>query len=195
MYIWQVKTRAAALFPEYSDDMWEISVSSQAQTFIYALLLGAILCFIYDLIRATRFLGADSFVAVFIGDVFFWLVSAITVFIFLVATTNGEIRGYVLWSSAVGFLLYRFTIGKIAFKPIRALFCFIARLIKNASNILARFCLFIEKYLNQFFVNVIVFLKAVLAAIKKVLKNVHCLVYTNRDKNQAGNDFDEQGKK
>lgn len=195
MYIWQAKTPAAALYPEYSDDMWEISIGSQAQTFIYALLLGAILCFIYDIIRVTRVLGADSFVAVFIGDVFFWLVSAVTVFIFLIATTNGEIRGYVLWSGAVGFLLYRFTIGRIVFKPIRVLLCFIARVIKKASDISARFCLLTEGCLNRFFIKVIGFLKAVFRAVKKVLKNVHSLVYyTNKHKNQTGNDFDEQRK-
>ena len=172
LYIWQVKTQAAALYPEYSDDMWEISVNSQAQTFIYALLLGAILCFIYDIIRATRVLGADSFIAVFIGDVFFWLVSAVAVFIFLVATTNGEIRGYVLMSNAVGFLFYRATVGKIVFKPVKVLLCFISRVIKKASDISARFCLFIEGHLNRFFAKVIDSLKSVFSAVKKVLKNV-----------------------
>ena len=161
---------------------------------MYALLLGAILCFIYDIIRATRVLGADSFVAVFIGDVFFWLVSAVAVFIFLVATTNGEIRGYVLMSCAVGFLFYRFTIGRIVFSLVKVLLCFIARVIKKASDISARFCLFMEGYLNRFFAKVIDSLKAAFMAVKKVLKNVCCMVYTNKDKNQTGNDFNEQGK-
>lgn len=53
--------------------------------------------------------------SVFIGDMFFWIVSAFVTFIFLLSRTNGEIRGYVLISMLLGFVIWRITLSKPLF--------------------------------------------------------------------------------
>ena len=149
---------------------------------MYALLLGAILCFFYDIIRVTRLLGANSFFAVFTGDILFWLLSALSTFIFLIATTNGEIRGYVILSSVIGFLLYRFTIGRIVFFSLKTILGFVKRVTIKASDKTAKICYVAERYTNKMFAKLIYYCKVILISVKKLLKNMCRMVYTNRRK-------------
>lgn len=165
--------------------MWEISVLSQAATVFLSILLGAVICTFYDLIRATRKAGANSFFAVFIGDIVFWLVSAVVVFLFLVATTNGEIRGYVLLFAVVGFLLYRLTIGRIVFICLSSVLCFSAKCFKRLVFYIGKFSLYIESRISAF-------CTTVMRALKKLLKSVYSMVYTTKDKKEVGDDIGEQ---
>ena len=161
-------------------------MGSQAANVFLSLCLGVILCAFYDIIRATRKAGADSFAAVFIGDIFFWLVSAFAVFLFLIATTNGEIRGYVLFFAAVGFILYRLTLGRAVFYLLQSFFIFLARVLRKTMFLSAKFCGITEKQLSRF-------IKAVLSRVKKLLKSIYNMVYTKTDKKVTGNDLSEQG--
>lgn len=48
-----------------------------------------------------------------IGDIFFWVFSAICVSIFIYYFNDGIFRSFVIFGCIVGFLLYYFTVGKI----------------------------------------------------------------------------------
>ena len=96
--------------------MWEISLSNQLLTFIYGLVLGIILCGVYDFIRVIVLARKSGRFGIFLGDIVFWIISSIAVFMFLLARTNGELRGYVFLSITVGFLTFKFTLSKLTMK-------------------------------------------------------------------------------
>lgn len=173
--------------------MWEISVNGQITAVIYSLILGAVLGMFYDIIRACRKSGLNSFAAVFICDVFFFAISAVAMFIFLVGATNGEIRGYVIFSCAAGFIVYRLTLSKAVFYLICKLFVFISFVTKRILSLIfegLRFCTipvsFIAKQLK--FTG-----KRIFEALKKLLKNTRDMMYTVKNKKDLEYDADEQG--
>ncbi len=92
--------------------MWEISNNNQITTFVLSLLLGCIFCLSYDILRALRKVCLNSFIAVNICDILYWIIYAFVTFIFLIARTNGEIRGFVLFGELIGFVLFRVSISK-----------------------------------------------------------------------------------
>ncbi|MBO4694109.1 MAG: spore cortex biosynthesis protein YabQ [Clostridia bacterium] len=181
----------AASYPACSDDMWEISIGGQALTCLYSLVLGAVLCVFYDVFRAARKTGVNSFLSVFITDIIFWLVSTVIVFLFLISTTNGEIRGYVILFSILGFLIYRFTIGRVLFYALCRVLKLLSRVWRGFSRLLADFCLITEKGAGILFEGV---KKTILFAVtksKKLLKNIYDMLYTKRHKENLEYDADE----
>lgn len=183
--------QAAVLYRAFSDDMWEISISGQMSACIYSAVFGALLCILYDIIRATRKAGADSFLAVFIGDVLFWLISAVAVFIFLVAVTNGELRGYVLFFCLIGFVIYRFTVGRLTFFFMCKMFSFLAFCIQKLSYALANFGLVIDGWTHRMFSNTFGVLSRFFSRIKKLLKSIYNMLYTKRHKSKTEFDVNE----
>lgn len=171
--------------------MWEIGVGNQTVTFLYSLILGVILCVFYDFIRALRKAGFDSFWAVFLTDIVFWVFSAFAVFIFLISRTNGEIRGYVLFSAVAGFWLFRISFSKFLFPLLSLLFkttlklrsktiCFLDVIYSKINKIISLICSYTLKKL-----------KLATKSIKKLLKNRSKVLYTNINNTDAENVLNE----
>lgn len=93
--------------------MWEISINDQMLTLLYSLCLGVILCIFYDVFRAFHKAGFNSPIQVFIGDILYCVAAAFVTFLFLLSRTNGEIRGYVLASALIGFIITRLTLSRV----------------------------------------------------------------------------------
>lgn len=121
--------------------MWEISSSSQYTCFIYSMILGVELGLIYDFFKIDRIVFKRKSFFVFLQDILFWLIAAFEFFSFSVVFSNGQIRGYLLLGSILGFFIYRLTFSKIINLIIIPL--------KRLKNILKKF------YLN--FINKIVY--------------------------------------
>ncbi len=83
--------------------MWEISSNLQIANFLRAVLLGGFFCLLYDLFSAARKAGANSTAAVFLQDIFYFVIIAPITFCFLLATTNGEVRAYIIFGVFLGF--------------------------------------------------------------------------------------------
>lgn len=96
--------------------MWEINNSLQINSFLYSLILGAIFCAFYDVFRAIRLVTSPKAIIVFIQDIFFFLVVSFITFLVLLALTNGEIRGYILFGIVIGFFAWYFTFSKFLVK-------------------------------------------------------------------------------
>ena len=96
--------------------MWEISNSNQIISFLFSMCLGAIFCIIYDVIRAVRKVCLSSFFAITVTDILLWVFYAFVTFIFLIARTDGEIRGYVLIGELLGFVIIRVSISVWVYK-------------------------------------------------------------------------------
>ena len=86
-------------------------MGDQLLTMLYSVVLGAILCVLYDVMRAVRGAAHHNKLAVFLEDILFWVISAILTFLFLLARTCGVFRGYVAFSMAAGFLIARSTVS------------------------------------------------------------------------------------
>ena len=121
--------------------MWEISSLSQYTCFIYSMILGVELGLIYDFFKIDRIVFKRKSFFVFLQDILFWLIAAFEFFSFSVVFSNGQIRGYLLLGSILGFFIYRLTFSKIINLIIIPL--------KRLKNILKKF------YLN--FINKIVY--------------------------------------
>lgn len=171
--------------------MWEINVVGQAITFALSLALGGVLCTFYDVLRAIRKAGINSFWSVFLTDIIFWVVSAFVTFIFLISRTNGEIRGYVLIGEIFGFVIFRISISKILF----SVFLFLLVNVKKIYMLMAKnfYCLYYKS--ETIFIKIWLIMvkktKRVGKTIKKLLKNRGKLLYTDNNNANMENVVDE----
>ena len=92
--------------------MWEISNSLQAVCFLRAIILGLSLSLFYDIFSALRKSGLNSFFDVLVEDIIFFAVATPIIFLFLIATTNGEVRLYIILGIIIGFLILKLTLSK-----------------------------------------------------------------------------------
>lgn len=104
--------------------MWEISSYSQYICFVYSIVMGCTLCVLYDLFRLDRALFKRSALYVFFQDILFWVISAFVFYSFSVVFSNGQIRGYLLFGTALGFIIFNLTFSRLfrfLIKPVKAL--------------------------------------------------------------------------
>lgn len=96
--------------------MWEISNSLQLLNFLRSCGLGAVLCLLYDCLKAFRKTHYYSILTVFFQDIAYLVLTALIFFVFLLSVTNGEPRGYIFVAAISGFLLCRYTVSRILLK-------------------------------------------------------------------------------
>lgn len=157
--------------------MWEISSTGQLISVFSSIVLGAILCVFYDFLRAMRKAGSNSFLAVTAGDIFFFVLSAFCFFLLSLARTDGEIRGYMLLSTLLGFILCRITLSKAVFFIFTTLLKF---LFKTGKFISLKIMLICEK-IYSFTEHLIIKLKNVIIYIKKCLKKAGKVLYNKKN--------------
>lgn len=157
--------------------MWEIDAYNQTISFVLSACLGALFCVLYDVVRAVRKVCLNSFWAVFFTDIIMWLIYAFATFMFLMARTNGEIRGYILIGELFGFVLFRISISRLLFSA----FCFIFKKIsiikRKISSVISKFYIKFEALGLKIWQGLSKFLKS----IKKLLKNTFKLLYTKKN--------------
>lgn len=155
--------------------MWEISNSLQILSFARSLVLGILICLIYDILRAKRHAVKSTVVAIFFEDIIFSVLTAFITFLFLLSITNGEMRGFVFFGMAIGFLISRISISFIWFKILNYIFI-------NISN--GYVWLFKRIYSGFDYVseNIAYLFKKSKKRVKKVLKKLWCLLYTKEDR-------------
>ncbi|MGN0570692.1 MAG: spore cortex biosynthesis protein YabQ [Candidatus Fimenecus sp.] len=131
------------------------SSEAQIRIFLYAIGFGFFLGAVYDLFRMFRLLFQKTDRAYRVSDLLFALTAGLLVFLFVLTTLNGQIRGYVLCGILFGFLLYAYTFGTFfagrmehAASAIRRFLSAIYR------KISAPFLRFVKKYRAKFAKNV-----------------------------------------
>lgn len=134
------------------------------------------MCLFYDVFRALRAEKACGAVVIFFQDICYWLISAVFVFSFLLVTTNGELRGYVFFGTAVGFFVCRLTLSVIFFKILRFLLRHIIHILSLINSWFARFISAFNRFYTKCF-------KKAGFLLKKLLKSTVGLLYTKRDRN------------
>ncbi len=161
--------------------MWEINLTNQITSFLLSLALGIAFCLVYDILRVAHKLGLNSFWAVFFTDIIYWVVASFVTFLFLIARTNGELRGYIFVGEIIGFFLCRMTISRLFFSVLY--FCFKKLLIlKNIfSGIIFLFYQKFDCFESKIRCLFCRFFKRVVKTVKKVLKKVSKMLYTDKN--------------
>ena len=105
----------------------EFSLATQTVYFLYSILFGIILSAVYDIVRVIRFMGFTKLWQIILSDVVYFFICAVLTFLFSLPFNNGSVRYFVLFGEAVGFILYRFTLGEVMAK----VYCFLIRIIRR----------------------------------------------------------------
>ena len=128
-----------------------ISLVAETVTFLAALVMGAVICAVFDLFRVARLTVRPTAVSSFWQDIAFWLIAALLTYLFLLVRCDGEIRGYVLLGQAFGFVLCRLTVSTVFIRVMAAVMGAVKRfqraisrrLLKPLGKLLRRFCRFL----------------------------------------------------
>lgn len=90
-----------------------ISVSSQANIFLYAVLGGMLVAFIYDLFRIKRRAVKTSTIITGIEDFCYWILVALVMFAMVYYSNEGELRGFIFIGSIIGVILYILLLSRL----------------------------------------------------------------------------------
>ena len=150
--------------------MWEISNSLQAVGFLRAIILGILISIFYDIFSALRKLGVNSFFAVLVEDILFFLVTTPVIFLFLIATTNGEVRLYIILGIIIGFSLLKLTFSKIIVFILYKILFVIKKVILLSAKLYNLIFKYFETGFSLFLKKSRKILKKALNSLKKLLK-------------------------
>ena len=111
---WGIITQKV-LCPESSGDHFmEYTISDQLRTFVFSLVCGLIIGFLYEFIRLVRLCFFKGRVALFVLDLLFMVVTAFVTVLYSICYTKGITRYSTLVGEFAAFLLVRFTFGRIS---------------------------------------------------------------------------------
>lgn len=153
--------------------MWEINNSFQIISFGYSMILGMIFGIFYDIFKSLRSVKKHKNFVIFIEDILFFFVVSIITLLFLIATTNGEVRGYILFGILAGFIIYILLFSKYIILIFFAIFKLIFTVV---FTVLRGYYWLFEKIYDKFRKILINTVKN----LKKVLKYTTNLLYTIR---------------
>ena len=135
--------------------MTDFSLSGQTVYFLASIALGALTAMIYDLVRAVRMLVRCSRIHVMISDVLFFFVCGILTTLFALPFNKGDVRAFILFGEAGGFLVYRLTLGSIFGKFYAAFARLLRRFIRNLCEKLKKFYDFLLKAIAFVLYNIV----------------------------------------
>ena len=106
----------------------QVENTNQLATFGLAVVLGMLLCLLYDCHRTLAHSFSFPQILVHFSDIVYFILCAILCFCFLLVECQGEIRIYAVGGFVFGFFLFRHWISRYARKFIQKLFAFFTRL-------------------------------------------------------------------
>lgn len=112
-----------------------IVLVEQTKIFLYSCLLGGILSVFFDCFRILRIVIKTGTIWIAIEDIFYFLVSALITYRFLLEYTMGQPRFYVILGIILGWVLCHYTVGELLIristvivKAIKRFFAFLYRI-------------------------------------------------------------------
>jgi len=134
---------------------------TQGRMFLFSLGFGFLLGFLYDFFRFFRLLVNRSRGFTVFADIFYFLLSTLLTFFFLLVLDGGRVRLYSLGGELAGFLIYYFSFGVIAgavferisnaFKSIFAVILLPVKFLFTKNNkVVNNLCSFLKKFFKKF---------------------------------------------
>lgn len=110
-----------------------IHLADQTRSFLGAILLGAALGLLYDVFRIVRIAFPAGKARLFVEDVLYFMVCAAASFLFLLTSSDGIVRVFLLIGELIGVVLFHSTLGILVMR--------VAQAIINAVKAVLRFLL------------------------------------------------------
>ena len=132
----------------------EYTFARQSLVFLYSIILGGCLWFVYRLFWLIRLYNKDKKALTVFLDVLFMLTVCFSTFLLSLGFLNGSIRFYMFLGEAIGFCTVEFTLGKLLLK-----------IAVPVVNVLIWFCSKCKKLFKKI-------IKKVLKILYKVLYNI-----------------------
>lgn len=88
------------------------SLADQTVYFLCSLLFGVIISALYDAVRILRFVGFNRLWQIILTDIVYFFVCAVLTVLFALPFNKGSVRYFVIFGEAIGFILYRYTLGE-----------------------------------------------------------------------------------
>lgn len=105
-------------------------IENQVTVFLWTILIGAILGFVFDFFRILRRKGNTKDILVYLQDVVFWLIVTIVIIVSTFLINDGELRGYMLFGYILGAVFYILLFSNFIRKIFSALFDGIEKVFK-----------------------------------------------------------------
>ena len=113
-------------------------VTVQLMFFLESLGFGAVLFFLYDIIRGFRRIFIHKSFFIIIEDLFFWMLVGIISFRFLCWYNQGELRGFFFLGLGIGMILYFKLASKMIINISTVIFDYLKRFCKYIYYLLFR---------------------------------------------------------
>jgi len=113
-------------------------MTSQTVIFLYSVLFGFFLGYIFDLFRITRIAFKTCNAIIFIEDVIFFVIATISSFIFILTNNNGVLRCFLIVGELLGAIIYFFSLSIVIIKAATAIINFIKAIIRFLYKIFIR---------------------------------------------------------
>lgn len=92
------------------------SIFRETDILLAAIATGALLFFVYDLLRIIRRIIPHGTLWIAVEDVLFWLGSALVIFVMLYQEADGALRGFSIGGVVIGMLLYACLLSRFVVK-------------------------------------------------------------------------------
>lgn len=90
-----------------------INVNIQAQIFLYSVIGGIIIAFIYDIFRIKRKAIKTNAIFIHIEDFLYWIIVALVMFGVVYYSNDGEIRGFIFIGTVIGVTIYVMLLSRL----------------------------------------------------------------------------------
>lgn len=114
-----------------------VPVSLQALIFLYSVVGGIAIAFVYDVFRIKRKTIKTSNLVTYLEDIIYWLIVALIMFFVLYYGNEGEIRGYIFLGAIIGVVLYSLLFSRIIMKILLALIRIAGIVIKKTWEVIS----------------------------------------------------------
>lgn len=105
-------------------------IENQVTVFLWTIMIGAILGFVFDFFRILRRKGNTKDIMVYLQDVVFWLIVTIVIIVSTFLINDGELRGYMLFGYILGAVFYILLFSNFIRKTFSFLFDSIEKVFK-----------------------------------------------------------------
>ena len=93
--------------------MTQATLAQQTVYFLASIAVGAAAAILYDVLRAVRMLARWGRRRTMVTDILFFFVCGVLTSLFALPFNKGDVRAFVVFGEAVGFLTYRLTLGEL----------------------------------------------------------------------------------
>ena len=125
----------------------------ELQFFGLAMLRGALILALYDLLRITRRLIPHGVWLIAVQDLLYWICTAFLIFALLYRENDGAVRGYALFAVAAGMIVYYYLIGRWIVEPISGILKTVLEFFLRPAGTVARKVVQVGKITGHFYKN------------------------------------------